>query len=276
VNARLNIRPYTGLFKMRLIAGMQYRAAAWGGIATQFFWGGIELLVYSAFYRTGTAAGVSANFPFTQLADLIWMRQAFLALVVLWSQDNELLETVRSGNAAYEFCRPLSIYSFWFARLLALRFSRTLLRCFPILIIAFFLPEPYRFHLPPSAFSFLLFLPALFLAALLVVVISMFIYLLTFYTLNPAGSRLIVGVSGEFLMGALIPIPLMPLPLQRVLSWLPFRYTADFPFRVYSGSIAGEEALWGLLIQFVWIVTLGVLGAWGFRQARKRIVLQGG
>jgi ABC-2 type transport system permease protein len=68
----------------------------------------------------------------------------------------------------------------------------------------------------------------------------------------------------------------MPLSLQKVVNWLPFRYTADFPFRVYSGSIAGEEALWGLLIQFVWIITLGVLGAWGFRQARKRIVLQGG
>jgi ABC-2 type transport system permease protein len=204
------------------------------------------------------------------------MRQAFLALVMLWSQDNELLETVRSGNAAYEFCRPLSVYSFWFARLLALRFSRTLLRCFPILIIAFFLPEPYRFHLPPSAQSLLLFLPALFFAALLVVVISMFIYLLTFYTLNSTGSRLIVGVTGEFFMGALIPIPLMPLSLQHFLNWLPFRYTADFPFRVYSGSIAGAEALWGLLIQVLWIVGLAAVGAWGFRQAQRRIVLQGG
>ena len=86
----MNAAPYIGIFRMRLIAGMQYRAAAWAGIATQFFWGGIELLVYAAFYRSSGQAPM----PYGQLADLVWMRQAFLALVMLWAQDGELLETV--------------------------------------------------------------------------------------------------------------------------------------------------------------------------------------
>ncbi|MDR1326153.1 MAG: hypothetical protein LBK00_08980 [Treponema sp.] len=65
---------YWAIFRMRLIAGMQYRAAAWAGIATQFFWGGIELLVYAAFYRSASAP---APIAYGQLADLIWLRERY-------------------------------------------------------------------------------------------------------------------------------------------------------------------------------------------------------
>jgi ABC-2 type transport system permease protein len=258
---------------MRLIAGTQYRAAAWAGVATQFFWGGMELLIYAAFYRSGAG---NEPFPYAKLADLIWMRQAFLALVALWSQDNELLDMVVKGNIAYELCRPLDLYSFWFARIFALRLSRVALRCLPILIIAAFLPEPYRFHPPSGVSAALCFILALTFAAFLVVAVSMFIYLVAFITLNSYGPRVFIGVSSEFLMGALIPIPLMPPALQRVLAFLPFRYMADFPFRVYSGSIAGREALIGLCIQAFWLVVLMFAGRRAFVGIQKRIVVQGG
>jgi ABC-2 type transport system permease protein len=263
---------------MRFIAGMQYRAAAWAGVATQFFWGGMELLIYAAFYRSsGTAPGAAPDaFPFGQLADLIWLRQAFLALVMLWSQDAELLNMVVKGDAAYELCRPVATYSFWFARLLALRFSRTLLRCFPILVVASFLPEPFRFHLPPDLFQGLIFLAALLLASFLVVAVSMYIYIITFITLDSVGGRILIGVGGEFLMGALIPIPFMPLPLRRLLEFLPLRYTADFPFRVYSGNIPPAQALAGLGMQCLWLSILVAGGILGFRIIQKRILIQGG
>jgi ABC-2 type transport system permease protein len=257
---------------MRLIAGMQYRAAAWAGVATQFFWGSIELLVYAAFYRS---AVTPAPIAYEQLAAFIWLRQAFLALVALWLQDNSLLDMVVKGDVAYELCRPLNLYSFWFARLLALRFSRAALRCAPILVIAALLPEPFRFHLPPSPQAATYFLLALVFAAFLVVAFSLFIYLLTFITLN-AYSRLIISVASDFLMGALIPIPLMPDSLQRVLALLPFRYMADFPFRVYSGHIAGTEALTGLGIQLCWILFLTISGGVAFRGIQKQLVVQGG
>lgn len=268
----IHFSAYWAIFRMRLIAGMQYRAAAWAGIATQFFWGGIELLVYAAFYRSASG---STPIAYGQLADFIWLRQAFLALVMLWMQDNSLLDMVVKGDVAYELCRPLDLYAFWFARLLALRLSRTALRCMPILVIAGLLPEPFRFHLPPSLEAAVCFLLALVFAAFLVVAFSMFIYLLTFITLN-SYSRLIISVASDFLMGALIPIPLMPDSLQCFLALLPFRYMADFPFRVYSGHIAGIEALIGLGIQLCWILFLTISGGLAFRGIQKRLVVQGG
>ena len=267
------MRPYLAIFKIRLIAGMQYRAAAWAGVATQFFWGTIQLLVFRAFYESSNAV---APMSLDQLADLIWLRQAFLALVMLWSMDNELLELIASGNVAYELARPLSLYSFWFSRVLAFRIARTVLRCFPIFIIAFLLPDPWGFHLPRDLQALALFIPSLVLAAFIAVALSMIICLLTFVSLNPSGARLLLGVAGEFLMGGIIPIPFMPPLLQRITALLPFRYTADFPFRVYSGHIAGTEALLGLAAQLFWLLTIVGLGLWGFRAAMKRLVIQGG
>ncbi|MDR0399551.1 MAG: ABC transporter permease [Treponema sp.] len=279
---------------MKLIAGLQYRAAAWAGVATQFFWGGVSLLVFAAFYQSaglggaGGLAGAAAvsgeaassgspgPMDFGQLADLVWLRQAFLALVMLWSMDNELLDLIAGGNLAYELCRPLSLYGFWFFRILALRISRTLLRCAPILAVAFLLPEPWRFHPPPNPAAALLFIPSLCLAALLVTALCMFTCVLTFLSLNPHGARFFFGTLGEFLMGALIPIPFMPRTMQRVLGWLPFRYTADFPFRLYSGHIAGGEALAGLGMQCGWTALLVALGILSFRAIQRRVVIQGG
>jgi ABC-2 type transport system permease protein len=280
----VNAKPYAGIFRMKFIAGMQYRAAAWAGVATQFFWGGINLLVFAAFYQNAgfgaagdpAAGSMAGPMAFTQVADLVWMRQAFLALVMLWSMDNELLEMIAGGNVAYELCRPFTLYVFWFFRILALRVSRTLLRCGPILAVAFFLPEPWAFHLPANPAAALLFVPALFLAALLVTALSLFVCVLTFVSLNPYGARIFLGTAAEFLMGALIPIPFMPEGLQRVVNCLPFRYTADFPFRVFSGHIAGTEALGGLLVQFCWTAALTGLGFLCFRLIQKRLVIQGG
>jgi ABC-2 type transport system permease protein len=261
---------------MKLAAGMQYRAAAWAGVATQFFWGGLQLLVYHAFYQSTGISGSGRPMEFGQLADYIWMRQAFLALVMLWSMDNELLEMIAGGNVAYELCRPLSLYAFWFARILAMRISRTFLRCVPIFVIASLLPDPWGFRPPPDGRALAFFALSMIMAALIVTALSMFVCLFTFVSLSPYGARVAFGVAGEFFMGALIPIPFMPQGLQRVLDFLPFRYTSDLPFRIYSGNITGAEVPAGLGIQFFWILALVSLGLWGFKSVQKRIVIQGG
>jgi len=267
------LRPYLAIFKIRLIAGMQYRAAAWAGVATQFFWGTMQLLVFRAFFAGSNSA---PPMNMVQLADFIWLRQAFLALVMLWSMDTELLDLIASGNVAYELARPLSLYLFWFSRVLAFRIARTVLRCFPIFIVASLLPGDWAFHLPRDITALAMFIPSLVLAAFLTTALSMIICLITFVSLNPSGARLLMGVIGEFLMGAIIPIPFMPPMLQRVTTLLPFRYIADFPFRVYSGHIAGAEALLGIAAQIFWLLAVIGLGFWGFKSALKRLVIQGG
>lgn len=268
------MRVYLSVLKLRLLIGMQYRAAALGGMATQFFWGFISIMVFEAFYEYGENTRPPLSLP--ELTTYIWLQQAFLAFIMLWFRDNELFDLITSGNIAYELCRPCQLYGFWYAKLLAQRLSSALLRCFPILIVAFFLPEPYNMTFSPHVLTFLLFLIALLLGLHLLVAISMFLYISVFVTLSPMGSLLVFGVIGEFFAGLIIPVPFMPLWLQKIAYMLPFRWTADFPFRVYTGNIPQNEAFVGIVIQLVYLIVLIWVGRIAFNRALKRVVVQGG
>ncbi|HTG68777.1 MAG TPA: hypothetical protein VL921_05925 [Candidatus Udaeobacter sp.] len=267
------MKAYMSVFKLRLSNGLQYRTAALAGMATQFFWGFVIIMVFEAFYSGAT---VQPPISLTQLITYVWLQQAFLAFVMLWFRDNELFQLITTGNIAYELCRPSGIYGLWYAKLLAQRLASALLRSLPIVTVAFILPQPYRMPLPSDPFAFLLFIAALILGLLLIVSLSMLMYISVFVTLSPAGSLLMFGVIGEFLAGMVIPVPLMPSWLQSIVYVLPFRWTADFPFRVYSGHIPKEEALAGIAIQIIWFLVLVGLGRLAMAKALRRVVVNGG
>ncbi len=264
---------YGKIFKLRFYHSLQYRVAALAGIATQFFWGLITLMVFMAFYGAKETVG---GFSKGQLATYLWLQQAFLVFVMLWIRDNELFESIRSGNIAYTLCRPISIYRFWYVRLLADRVSKGVLRSLPILVIASFLNAPYALKGAYSVGHLAAFVVAMGLGLLITVAISMYVYISVFVTLSPMGSLLIFGTIGEFFSGLILPIPLMPEGLQNFLYFLPFRYMADFPFRVYSGHLTMDEALVGICLQCFWLMLLWTSGEWLMRRAMKRLVVQGG
>jgi len=140
------MKQYRSLFRIRFINGLQYRAAALAGLSTQFAWGFMEILAFTAFYRANPAA-----FPmeFSHLVSYIWIQQAFLSLLMPWGGASEAVESIVSGNIAYDLARPIGIYNRWFCETVAGRISRAALRCAPVLIIAFLLPPPFRMSLPP-------------------------------------------------------------------------------------------------------------------------------
>lgn len=267
------MKAYVSIFKLRMANGMQYRIAALAGVATQLFFGLIFIMILVAFYRHN---GAEMPISLPQLAAYIWLQQACLSLIMLWFRDNELFQLITTGNIAYELCRPTNIYGFWFSKLIAMRLSSAILRCFPVLLVAFLLPEPYRMSLPPSPVHLFLFVVALMLGLFILVALSMLIYISTFITMSPMGSLLLFALLGEFLSGLTIPIPLFPGWLQNIIYALPFHWTADFPFRVYSGHISAHDAWVSFPQQLAWIVVLVGFGMFAMRAALRRVVVQGG
>ena len=75
------VRKFLSLFRIRFSAGIQYRAAALAGIATQIAWGFLNIMLYMMFYR-----GNADAFPMTlqALVSYMWLRQAFLMLFETW------------------------------------------------------------------------------------------------------------------------------------------------------------------------------------------------
>lgn len=267
------MKKYLSFFKIRFMAGLQYRAAAWAGIITQLAWGGMTILMFRAFYQNG-----ENSFPmaFSELSNYIWLQQSFLAMFMAWFFDNDIFESITSGNIAYELCRPCDIYTMWFTKNMAIRLSRFLLRCFPILLVAALLPYPYGVALPTSFFSGVLFLISIVLGFLVLVSFSMLIYISAFYTLSPMGIRILATSVIEFFAGAVIPLAFFPDALKPIMYALPFASMQNTPFMIYIGRVAGEQALKDVLIQIAWLAVLVIAGRFLMKCAFKKVVVQGG
>ena len=267
------MKKYLSFFRIRFTAGLQYRAAAWAGIATQFAWGGMTILMFWAFYQNG---GNSFPMTFPELSSYIWMQQAFLAMFMAWFFDNEIFESITSGNIAYELCRPCDIYTMWFTKKMAIRLSRMMLRCLPILLISAFLPAPFHITLPPDWLSGVLFLISVILGFLVLISFSMLIYISAFYTISPMGIRILATSVTEFFAGAIIPIPFFPEAVQPILYALPFASMQNTPFLIYTGHIDGIDALKSIALQIVWFAALLIVGHILMKRALRKVVVQGG
>jgi ABC-2 type transport system permease protein len=266
---------YTALFRMRFIRGLSYRASAIAGAATQFFFGLVFIMVFQAFARSGGGAerpGMSA----AQIASYIWLQQAFLALIMVWYRDKELMSLIAAGDAAYELCRPVDPYFFWFSRLLAGRLAGAALRSLPILLAASLLPGPLRLLPPPSLAAGLLAAAAMALGTVLIVAITIFAYILIVVTLSPSAPFIFMAPILEFASGMVVPIPFMPESLRRLLYFLPFRLCVDLPLRMYSGAIPIAEAPGLIALQALWIAILAPLGRAALGRAVKAAQSAGG
>lgn len=267
------MRKYLSFFRLRFITGLQYRAAALAGIITQFVWGFMEIMIFHAFYQSD-----ASQFPmsFSATASYIWLEEAFMAFFTAWMMENEIFDSILNGDIAYELCRPIQIYNMWYARSIASRLSRAVLRCFPILVIAIFIPQPYGMAAPASWGLFLLFVLTLFLGLAVTVSFCMLVYVLSFFTISPQGLRMVFTSVVEFFSGAVIPLPFFPDKVRAIMELLPFASMQNVALRVYSGSMTGGEMKKAICLQIFWLIVLTMTGKILCQLAQKRVTIQGG
>jgi ABC-2 type transport system permease protein len=267
------LRGYLAIIRIRFANGLQYRAAALAGVFTQFAWGSMEILAFQAFYNANPGA-----FPmdFQHTVSYIWLQEAFLSLFTAWFFEPDILAAITGGSIAYKLARPVDLYNRWFCQSMANRLSKAVLRCFPVLLVAFLAPAPFRMAPPPGAAPFFLFLLSAALSLCVVIAFIMLVYVSTFYTMSPTGGRMVSAALAEFLAGGTIPLPFFPEPFRSVAEMLPFAAMQNMPLRIFSGDIAGAEAARGILLQVFWLLTLVLLGKRAMKNALEKVVVQGG
>lgn len=267
------MRKYCSFFRIRFLTGLQYRAAAAAGIATQFTWGFLTLLLYAAFFRSGYDR---FPMPFESLSAYIWLQQAFLAMYAIWFWDRDILEAVETGTVAYELCRPTDLYAMWFVKCGAGRLSRAVLRCFPVLFFALLLPAPYGLSAPAGILPFIYFIFSMLLCLLVVLALSMLIYGTEFFTISSVGLRILAVSLVDFFQGSMIPLPFFPKTLRTILEWSPFGAMQNTPLLIYSGYLSGPALYKAMALQLFWLTLLVLLGRALIKKGLRRAVVQGG
>jgi ABC-2 type transport system permease protein len=256
---------------------LQYRAAALAGLWTQIFFGVVLLMIYEGFYGSTTARQPMA---FADVVSYVWLGQALLAMLP-WNADAELRAMVRSGAVAYELCRPIDLYSLWYARALAWRTAPTILRAVPMCVIAAVLLPliglgEWRLATPPSTASALAFAATLVCTLLLGCALTTLINVSLLWTISGEGAVILLTTLVTFLSGMIVPLPLFPDWAQPIVRALPFAGLVDLPFRVFTGHIPPAGAVSVLQHQILWTLTLVLLGRWLLSHGIRRVVVQGG
>lgn len=267
------MKQYLSVFRIQFISSLQYRAAAAAGLFTNCLWGLMEIIAFSAFYKADPS-----SFPmdFSQTASYVWMQQAFSQLFFLTAWDHQFPALIESGGVAYQLTRPIDLYYHTYCQSVAKRLAAGMLRCWPILLVASLVPNPYRIVLPPDWLHLLLFLASMALSVSVVVAFSMLMYVSVFYTLSGRGMKLVIGQIAELLSGAIVPLPFFPASVQKVLELSPFGAMQNLPLRVYSGNLSVLESLQGIGLQLFWLAVLVAIGRVWMNRALRRVVVQGG
>ena len=263
------MRAYLSAFRMRRRLEVQYRGAVLGGIICQMFFGLILIAIYRALY-----AGKPQSMPFSHIASYVWLQQAFFRMLV--ASDPDLLDKIRTGSIAYDLCRPLNLYGFYYVRIMAQKLTGSLLRAAPMLLFAALLPEGWGLSAPASPAGFLLAIAGLMLGLLCVSALENITMGFTMRTLDSRGMQAMLNLLMMIFSGNILPLTLFPDSWQKVITLLPYAQLLDTPIRLYTGEALPAQAPRMLLIQLYWTLVLTALGILFWQRNQRRIEIQGG
>jgi ABC-2 type transport system permease protein len=271
------LRPYAAVISVRLRTLLQYRAAALAGFGTQLFWGFLKLMVLAAFYRARPEA---QPMSFAAVASYVWLGQALLGMFP-WNVDRDIDLMVRNGTVAYDLLRPIDAWAHWYARALAWRMASPALRAPPMVLAAgVLLPllglREWALAPPPSWTAAAAWVVAQAVALALSAAITTVLNVSLIWTISGQGVRTIVPHFVTILSGMIVPLPMLPDSLARVLQLLPFACLIDTPYRIYTGDIAAAAAPAYIGVGLAWTAALVVLGRALMAAASRRLVVQGG
>jgi ABC-2 type transport system permease protein len=267
------MRAYASLVRMRFLLLLQYRMAAAAGMCTQAFFGLVRVMIFDGFFR-------SSNLPqplsFVHTVTYIWLGQAMLGMLP-WNGDREVQELVRTGNVAYELCRPVSLNGLWLSRSVALRTAPALMRSVPILAFASLLvPLEYRLAAPPAPAAGLAWVVATAGAVLLSAAMTNLYGVVMLWTTSGEGLARLAPPLVTVLSGTLMPLAFFPDWMQPLLRFLPFGGLMDVPFRLYLGLLSPGDLPGALAHQFGWTLAFALLAELLIARGLKRVVVQGG
>ena len=263
------MRAYLPTFRMRWKMETQYRGAAVGGIFCQIFFGLILVSLYRALYESRPQ-----TMPLSSVVTYVWLQQAFFRMLL--SSDSDLLDKIRTGGIAYDLCRPLNLYGYYYTRAAAQKLMGSLIRAVPMLTIALLLPEGWGISAPASLSALLLGLMGVGLGLLCVCALDNITMGISMRTIDTKGVQSLLNLLMMTFSGNILPLTLFPDAWQRIVTLLPYAQLLDAPIRLYTGEWAPSQAPRVLLTQGLWTAALVGLGLIIWKQNQKRIIVQGG
>jgi len=204
---------------------------------------------------------------------LVYLTLANLQLRFLRPEmDFHIQARIREGQIGFDLSRPVGYPSQLMAGAVGemVGLLPFLAVAFPVALIA------GELRAPASAMAGAGYAVALLLAWVIAALLVLLIGLVSFWTLEMNGFRMIYTLVGNFATGALVPLWFMPGALRAVIQLLPFQAIAFVPVSIYVGAPATGSTWSALALQLAWVGILVLVIRWVWSRAFLHTVIQGG
>lgn len=241
------IKYYLTNMKIAILNEIQYQVAHYFYMIGMVFEPVIYLVVWStiARHQGGTVAGYTAG--------------AFAAYYIVWTlvRNMNIVFTpygwewrIQRGQLSAELLRPLHPLHFDVSYFMGMK-AVVILLWLPIAAVLSLIFKP---TLHPTWLQGVVFFFAIWGAYLLRTMLVTVLGIISFWTTRVGAIYELYFALELLLSGRLVPMPLMPLWVQRVSAWLPFEWAFYFPINALTGSPTPVQLFTGLGMQALWIL----------------------
>jgi ABC-2 type transport system permease protein len=165
-----------------------------------------------------------------------------------------MANSIRQGTLSNQLTRPIIPFSLDILKEQGWKFFG-LVTSMPLLLILIVGFRSY-IQLEISLQTILYTIPAIIMGAVVFALMDFLVAFSAFWTTRVSGTRILLSALNSVLGGYLIPFYLLPLNIQNIATWLPFRYTFAFPAQIFQESVQSSQILTGYVLQFSWIIIL--------------------
>ena len=269
MNIVLKSQKYTEYLRISFLTMLAYRARYFVGITTYIIYISVNYFIWKAIFAHGTHIGV---YTFQEMVTYIiigWVSRSFYFNRL----DSEIALKVVKGDLALDLLKPVDFQWMQYARTFGESVFRLVLFTLPTFLVAVFL---YQIDLPKYYITYFYFLLSTFFAFALFTSLNYIVGLLVIPLQNIEGITYAKSNLLLFFTGLIIPFDLLPGILTKTLNYLPFGGIAYIPLRIYLEKITGQDLLFALGIQLIWILILHMIGRSLYIYFTRKIIIQGG
>lgn len=244
------MKKYLSFFKIALKKSLEYRVR----LLIWFFWDiGTSLIMLFFWLAVFKTKNEVAGYNFSSMA-IYYFVIMFSRSLVLTHQDEDLQREIYSGQINIYLPRPANLIILKFFYELAYKFLK-LIYLIPVMIISYFIfLKGKEFTFSFTTINILFFFLSCSIAFCLYYFIKILIGISAFWFNEIEWLTGFEELIFWFFGGLLLPLNILPLKMQRIADFLPFKYIFYLPAQGLLGKLNSGQMLFSLLIQIFWLV----------------------
>lgn len=268
------LRTYVPFASNELKRQLAYRGAFYIWAFISMFSSFINYFLWMAIYGS-SESGVIGNLTKDEMVVYVFMVYVTSSIVTI-SISDWVSDDVVKGNVAMNLIKPID----YRLSLISMALGDMAYRFLVPSVFVWIGLELYKVFVlgmeMVSIQTFCLYLLSCLMSFLIYVLFDFCFGMVAFFTTYIFGLRMAKQALLSFLTGQLIPISLFPEAAQKIFDFLPFSSMVYTPVMIYLGKYTGEELIFALGRQLVWVILLYWLGSIIWKQVTRRLVVLGG